>query len=292
MKSYCAGFTFSSKYCDQLNLPVLPALETLLTKIKPQTVRICAYWDQIEPEPGNFDFSMLDKQIDIVEKSGVELVVAIGRKVPRWPEFHEPQWVLSKDKQFLTENLNKYLTRIVEKYQRVNTLKLWQVENEPLVDFGYGRFPVSFTDLETETDLVRSIDDHDILLTDSGERSNWQEIAKLADVVGINIYTAVYDSFRRRYLYHNYSPGFYTAKAEKINKPMLVAELQAEPWGAAEITSLTAAEVAKSISPERLQDNIGLALNAGFTEIWYWGVEWWLWLAKQGNDSYFELVKD
>ena len=292
MNSYNSGFTFSTKYCSQLNLPPLPALESLLEKIRPQTVRLCVYWDEIEQEQGRYDFSLLDKQIRLVEQSGAGLVLAVGRKVPRWPEFHEPQWVLARDKAFLTENLHRFLTKVIETYQRINTLKFWQIENEPFIDFGSSKFSLTYKDVEAETDLVRSLDSHDILLTDSGERSNWQDTAKLADVVGINVYTAVYDSFRRRYLYHNFSPDFYAGKANKIEKQVLVAELQAEPWGPEGITALTAAEVAKTISPERLQSNIRLALDAGFKEIWFWGVEWWLWLAKQGNESYFGLFRE
>ena len=120
------GATFSNKYCFELGLEPLAALEEILKMLPLQTVRLCAYWDEIEQKEGNFDFSLLDGQIKLIGKK-TDLVIALGRKVPRWPEFHEPVWALSKDKEFLISALQNYIKKTVEKYKSLENLKMWQV---------------------------------------------------------------------------------------------------------------------------------------------------------------------
>src|SRR3972149_7837847 len=152
------GATFSNKYCFELGLEPLAALEEILKMLPLQTVRLCAYWDEIEQKEGNFDFSLLDGQIKLIGKK-TDLVIALGRKVPRWPEFHEPVWALSKDKEFLISALQNYIKKTVEKYKSLENLKMWQVENEPFVKFGQSQHPFSEKDLELEVALVRELDD-------------------------------------------------------------------------------------------------------------------------------------
>jgi hypothetical protein len=218
-------------------------------------------------------------------------VLAFGRKVPRWPEYHEPAWALENEK-MLQGSLLEFEARVIERYRNLSNLKFWQVENEPFINFGSGRFKIKKHEFAEELKLVRSLDDRKVVVTDSGEHSNWKQAARYADIIGVNIYTAVFDSFRKRYHYHNLSPEFYAGKIEKAGRPAIVAELQAEPWGPGPVTALVSSEIEKTISPERLKANLQLAEAAGFEEIWFWGSEWWSWLASKGNDAMIETARN
>ena len=55
-------------------------------------VRLSAQWDQIEKKKGEYDFNDLDWFMGEADKRGAKVALAVGQKVPRWPECHAPEW--------------------------------------------------------------------------------------------------------------------------------------------------------------------------------------------------------
>jgi hypothetical protein len=43
----------------------------------------------------------------------------------------------------------------------------------------------------------------------------------------------------------------------------------------------------KTMSEEKFIDTLNYAQNAGFTEYYFWGVEWWLWEKEVKNNPFF-----
>ncbi len=64
--------------------------DAIIKELKPKRIRLIAYWDMIEREEDKFDFQNLDYQMDEAAFSGARVILAVGRKLPRWPECHEP----------------------------------------------------------------------------------------------------------------------------------------------------------------------------------------------------------
>ena len=55
-------------------------------------LRLGAYWSDIEPEHGVFDFEQLDELLHKCEAMNIQVLLTLGMKGPRWPEFHIPAW--------------------------------------------------------------------------------------------------------------------------------------------------------------------------------------------------------
>ena len=93
------GVTFSQKYAASLNADWQKILISILDELKVKHFRLIAYWDFIEPVKDNYDFSDLDWQIKEAKSRNAEIVLAVGRKLPRWPECHDPRWLANLSKQ-------------------------------------------------------------------------------------------------------------------------------------------------------------------------------------------------
>jgi hypothetical protein len=86
------GLTFSARYAADLGLDWRETYRALLDEIGVRRLRLPVYWDLIEREKGRTDFEDLDWQIAEAKKRGATLILAIGQRVPRWPECHIPAW--------------------------------------------------------------------------------------------------------------------------------------------------------------------------------------------------------
>ena len=109
------GVSFSQKQAEMLGLDWRETYLAILDEMDLEYLKITAYWDLVEPEIDKYYFDDLDFQIEEAEKRNIKLILAIGRKVPRWPECHLPEWVKSSNIQ--EERLLKYLEEIVLRYK-------------------------------------------------------------------------------------------------------------------------------------------------------------------------------
>jgi len=133
------GVTFSQKYAASLNADWQKILISILDELKVKHFRLIAYWDFIEPVKDNYDFSDLDWQIKEAKSRNAEIVLAVGRKLPRWPECHDPEWakkLIDTDENKFNAEILDYIKTVVEHYRNENTIKIWQIENEPFLPFG------------------------------------------------------------------------------------------------------------------------------------------------------------
>ena len=78
-------------------------------------------------------------------------------------------------------------------------------------------------------------------------------------------------------------PSFYTVKAQLIKaitgvKKIIVVELQGEAWGPQMPNEMTIDEQSKSMNPEKFKNIAEYARSTGFSESYFWGVEYWYWL--------------
>jgi Beta-galactosidase len=281
------GTTFSEPYAESLGLDPRPASRAIARDLGLQTVRLCTNWDRTEPEPGRFDFRSLDWQVDEATKAGLEIILTVGQKAPRWPEYHRPAWTSPTDPAF-GQHLFRFIESTVTRFQDA-PVSVWQVENEPYVVFGGPQIDEVL--LRRETDLVRSLDARPIMLTESADKGDWRRTARWCDILGVNLYTRHWG--RGRYVDIEVRASRYAARIREVSSSVsevVVSELQAEPWGPKPVHELTASEAALSMNPKRLRRNVELARNAGFTTALLWGAEWWYWLWERGDPSMWEAA--
>lgn len=291
------GVNFSQKHAQNLGLDWKETYLALLDDLGAKNIKIAAHWDFIEGKRGEYYFEDLDWQIKEAEKREVEVILVIGMKTPRWPECHIPEWAVSLNKEQQQEAVLKLIKEIVLRYQNSDTIKYWQVENEPF--FSFGKCP-SFDKkmLEKEIDLVRSVDSQKrpIIISESGEFSTWIKAARVADIVGTTMYRRVWSGEFKIYFTHIFPPTFYHRKTLIINKifgkEVINVELQAEPWGPELLHDLPLEEQEKSMNLNRFQKNINFAKKTGFKEFYLWGAEWWYWMkTKQNKPEIWEEAK-
>ncbi|KKQ80363.1 MAG: Glycosyl hydrolase, family 35, partial [Candidatus Moranbacteria bacterium GW2011_GWD2_38_7] len=233
------GVTFSYVYAEQIGLDWKQAYLAMLDDIKIKHVRLPIYWDRVELTEGNYDFSPIDWQLEQAQKRGVEVILVVGQKVPRWPECYVPRWVgtdpSNLDAAILKEKLLAFEKVAINRYKDNHPeIVNWQIENEPFLDFGIcSKVDVALLDAELEQ--VRKIDSsRPIVVTDSGELSLWILAASRADVFGTTMYREVYSENMGHWRYP-IGPNFFKMKQLVIKlfanqNNAIVIELQGEPW--------------------------------------------------------------
>jgi hypothetical protein len=285
------GVSFSPYYAsNELGLNWHETYLAILDDLKVDHIRLSAYWNATEIRKDVYDFTDLDYQVNLASQRNIQIVLAIGRRLPRWPECHDPLWI----KGFSTDQINTqkmaYLEAVIKHYQGNKNVIAWQVENEPYLST-FGVCPaLDKTSFKDEIALVKRLDGRPVIVTDSGELSTWFSAANSGgDILGNTLYRVVYNDYIG-YFHWPIPPAFYTAKVALIKmfspiKRVIVAELQTEAWHGKN-TSLKAtsmADDAKSLSPKQMADNTKFAQQAGYDEIYLWGPEWWYFMKTQKN---------
>lgn len=286
------GATFSKSYTESFGLDWKEVYIASLDDLGLRRFRIPAYWNQIEPAQGKFDFAELDWMLREARKRDARVVLAVGRKLPRWPECHAPDWTKDMTEAAVRERILAMLETTVKRYASNPAVAAWQVENEPL--FAFGECPPPDREfLKQEIALVRSLDDRPVMVTVSGELSSWAPAASLADIVGISTYRSVWNRFVG-YFYWPIGPKFYSQRYEAIEPlvdGIIVSELQAEPWVTESIRTVPYDRQRAQMNPERLKENIDFTKKIGFPEVYLWGIEWWYWAKQEGHPEMWEEGK-
>jgi hypothetical protein len=287
--------TFSTKQALALHLDPKVVLGSVLDELGVRQLRIVAYWDDIEPTQNTFTFSELDWQLDAAAAHNAEVIVAVGRKVPRWPECFVPAWLHTLSNSEQDAALEDLLVAIVSRYDSRPEIVMWQLENEPFVSwFGYCPAPLRER-LDRELTIMRERTEKPVLITDSGELSLWSHAATFADTFGTTIYRTTWNKYIGYWTYP-FPAGLYRAKARLWGLDpahVLIAELQAEPWPpGVSLVEATIEEQLRSMDIDRLNNQIAFAKKTGFGDAYLWGVEWWYWMREQGHPEFWERGKE
>lgn len=281
------GVNFSQKHAERLGLDWKKVYAAVLDDLEARNLKIAVNWDFIEGKRGEYYFNDLDWQVQEAEKRRAGLILVIGMKTPGWPECHLPQWAKELDKEVQQKEILKMLEQIVLRYKDSKAVKYWQIENEPFFPFGQcpwkdRRF------LDKEIELVKSLDNREIIISESGEFPLWFSAAKHGDIVGVTMYKKVWMDEIKSYFFYPFPATFYRRKAGLVKllfgKEVICVELQAEPWGPELIYNLSLEEQEKSMDLERLKKNIEFAKKVGFDQYYLWGAEWMYWMKEKHNN--------
>ncbi|KKQ21854.1 hypothetical protein A2999_02465 [Candidatus Wolfebacteria bacterium RIFCSPLOWO2_01_FULL_38_11] len=290
------GVDFSSLYTRQLGLDSREVLPAILNDLKVKDFRLNAHWSEIEKAEGHYDFSELDFQVNEIEKAGGKIILSVGKRLPRWPECHEPEWIKKEKEEMKNEKLLKYIEKVVNRYKNNESIWAWQVENEPFL-WGFGECPRTDDEfLEKEILLVKSLDPppgrRQIIITDSGELGLWHRAYRRADIFGTTMYRVVYLELFDRYVKYPISPEYFKIKAVIMEnlfgkKQIINSELQAEPWLRKRPPDVPLEEQLKVFDINQFKENMEYARSVGFEKNYLWGVEWIYWMKEKQNHPEF-----
>lgn len=297
-ESITYGMSFNTPYARELGLDWRETYDVMLDELGVRHLRLAAHWPMVEPESGIYNFSELDYQIKRAEEVGASVILAVGRRLPRWPECHVPDWAdhLSRGERQAAQL--RYMEQVINRYQNSPAVIMWQVENEPFLEvFAFehcGELDVAFLDREIE--LVRELDPtRSILLTDSGNLGTWTGAYSRGDAFGTSVYVHFWNpelgQFRTVL-----PPWAYRVKENLMQvlygqKPTYLIELSAEPWLLEPITEVPLDVQFTRMNAEKFEDILEYAEGTRFDRQYLWGAEWWYWLHLQGESAMWERGK-
>ncbi|KKS06549.1 MAG: hypothetical protein A2391_02840 [Candidatus Brennerbacteria bacterium RIFOXYB1_FULL_41_13] len=298
------GIVFSFKQVERLGLdPRIFFLKTL-DDFKPRYLRVIAYWDRVEKKDNEFDFSELDFQMQESSKRGIKTTLAVGEKVPRWPECHYPDWVKAVDSESERQKqVLDYLRAVILRYKNYENLEFWQLENEPFLAFGEcPDFDSEF--FKRKLDFLKSLDDRPVVITSSGELDTWLRAFVHGDRIGFSVYRRFFlslpDSFWQTKigkigLDYPLPARFYKTKYDffrfLFGKEAMVTEFQLEPWLDESPTKVDLDRQFREFGLDSLKEYLDYAKRLGFSRVYFWGVEWWYWLDQKNHPEFLDYVK-
>ena len=316
LRSPVIGTTFSQLQCGYMGLDYQQTFREICA-LGFDRIRLCSYWNEIEPIDNQFDFTRLDWLLEQSDRAGIEVILTVGMKAPRWPEFHFPDWVKAKydtsghpepvDRMAeLADRGLRFTQTVVNHTRQSSAVKYWQVENEPFtrLDITAGRF-LSYDFVRREVELVRSLmlPGQKLAMTNAislpqgnlkEDDRAFQESINLADAVGINVYTRVPAGNSPFYL----QPfPIYWRKLQNWQQQLVdrdreawVAEAQAEPWEPNQLVATNKLEHPSS-SPRQATQLVSTLSKLGYGTVMLWGCEYWYWQKQQGATQWWSAMQ-
>lgn len=289
------GLSFNVLYAEELGLDPREVFDAFIDELGVRHFRLAAHWTMVEPEQDRYDFSELDYQLLRAEEVGADVVFSVGRRLPRWPECHVPQWAASLSWEEQKTEIREYITAVVNRYKAHPSITYWQVENEPYLGvFAYehcGALDEDF--LMEEIALVKSLDGtRPILVTDSGNIGTWIGAYRAGDAFGTSMYVYFWNPELGQFR-SILPPWFYRAKANLMallfgDKETILIELAAEPWLVEPVTNVDLETQYSRMNLEKFEGIIEYARASRFDKQYLWGGEWWYWLKLQGETHMWE----
>jgi len=318
------GTTFSPRQNEYLGQDWKKAYISIL-EMGFDVIRLAAYWNVIEKEKDVYNFKALDWQIKEAKKRKIPVVLVVGMKAPRWPEYHIPEWLLAEvdlkpgqeigKNPTLGERTLKFIKKTVNRYKNKPAVGYWQVENEPLGRFGPHFWWIGEEFLAQEVSLVRKLDPggRPIVITAETYPNNFirfimglipprtpiRDAMQLCDILGINIYPAVGKKFwrfnyyiRTRQLERLRYFSKLIKQAKRCGKKVWITELQAEPWEAGKLVHKSP-ERPVSIWPDMIQTTFTEMKTLGIDAVFLWGAEYWYFRkTRYGDVAWWQQAAD
>lgn len=292
------GMSFNTLYAEELGLNWMETYDAILNDLQVRHLRLAAHWPMIEPTQGVYNFEEMDYQVKRAEEVGADVVFAVGRRLPRWPECHVPTWLEGMSKEEREAKQLAYMEAVINRYKDSPAITVWQVENEPFLQvFAFehcGELDTAFLDREVE--LFRALDGtRPLLVTDSGNLGTWQGAFSRGDMFGTSVYVHFWNPELgqfRTFL----PPWFYRVKDKAMrlvngDKETMLIELSAEPWLLEPVVAVPLETQFTRMNLEKFEDILAYAEETHYERQYLWGAEWWYWLMLQDHPEMWERGK-
>src|SRR6266550_7978428 len=321
------GISFSPSRAGYLGLDYRSAFKRL-EAMHFRVIRLSSYWDQVDKEGyDQLDWLMSEAQR---ARQPIALTVgmkALGWPEFFVPTSVKDLTGLSQGQDVASDSSLRaatlaFVEATVLRYRDNPTLVGWQIENEPFNRAGPQRLWIDAGFLRDEISSVRQLDGHHRRLivnafshfnlvfdqasarqgfdlrqwlgfeADSAERDGLSVLNR-GDVLGLDVYTAIgYTFLGQDHMSHADAdwPDRLTRVRDvvrKQGKQAWITEAQAEPWE----PGVNSYADPKSTSPQAIRSIFANLKDAGFSTVLFWGSEYWLWRADQGDPRWLDAVK-
>lgn len=293
------GMSFNTMYAEELGLDPKQTYDALLDDLGVRQLRLAAHWPMVEPLRDVYNFEELDYQIARAEEVGAEVVFAVGRRLPRWPECHVPEWAEALSWEEQQVEILDYITVVMQRYKDSPAITYWQIENEPYLEVfakqHCGEFDEAF--FEREVAHFRSLDDsRPFLVTDSGNLGTWAGPYRHGDAFGTSVYVHFWNPELGQFK-TILPPWFYRLKEGIVSavygeKETMLIELSAEPWLLEPITEVDLETQFTRMNLEKFEEILTYAENTRFEKQYLWGGEWWYWLKQKDRPEMWQRGKE
>jgi hypothetical protein len=283
-------------------------LRELIERTGIRLVRLSVQWDEVEPEEGRFDFSVIEAQLDAVRAAGATANVSIGMKAQRHPEFYIPAWALEgvelrewmdlSSVPVLRERALRMVATVAAHLAGRPEIDSWTAENEGYIashrahHYHLGRAYVAEV-----AETIRRADPQGRPVAINHAQHyvydrRWRDALADADVLAQSMYPRrngsvlgrpVVDIMQLGWLMPNYA--YQAREARKAGKQFWVTELQAEPWTDGDARLISPERPSRNLSPETMLKNVAYARRTGAERIYLWGAEWWLYQEHRFGDG-------
>lgn len=292
-------------------------LGTLLRGLGAKHVRLSVEWDQVEPRPGEFDFRLIDALLAEAGRSGATVLVSVGAKAQRHPEFFIPEWALEgtnpssnavvDEDPVLRQRILAMIAAVVAHTAASPAIDSWSADNEPYIPSERAdgwRLSREFVRLERETILANdprrrpvSINHAQHFVTDR----RWRDALDDADILAASFYpfrnvrilgrTYVVAIPEIGFMAPNYAHQARSARAQ--GKPFWLTEMQAEPWVDSDIRLVGPENPSPNLTPDNFRKAMDYARRTGAARVYLWGSEWWLFQKERYNDpTWWDLARE
>jgi len=284
-------------------------LGRLLDRTGAGDVRLSVEWSEVEPREGEFDFRLTDGLLQEAERRGVRVLLTVGMKGQRHPEYYLPGWLTrglelpwgaAVDREpRVAEAALRMIDAVVRHTSASAAVDSWGADNEPLVTSPRAsRWSISPEFVAREVAAIRAADQRGRpVVVNHAEVmawfSGWDTALALGDVLGFSLYpfrnvplpglTIVVPVLELGPLIVNLP--YYAGRARDEGKDFWITEMQAEPWFTGDPRLASPASPAANLSPGRLAENLRYARRSGASRVYLWGAEWWLFQEERFGDS-------
>lgn len=312
-RSTLLGISFRPPQAAAFGLDTQATLQTLLS-YPFQLIRLGAYWNRIEPQPGSFFPDELDRQIDAAEQAGKQIILCVGPlKTFSYPEFFVPahhlrqpfpEHALIKPSAYpsLLTAATTFITRLVERYKQRRGIVAWQLEHEAVDPLGVEhswRLDASFVEKEIEAvrkaDPTRPIMMNGFLPTSlpvlfsqwwrTRDQGDSLAVAqRMADIVGVDYYprhALMTIGPKTVYLDGRKSPWQQWrwrrlfAWTRAHRQKLMIAEGQAEPWESVTTPPNPYGQGMYSCLPEQIIANYNACMSRSRQEVPLYAYLFW-----------------
>ena len=291
-------------------------LGTLLRGLGAKHVRIAVEWSQVEPSPGEYDFRLVDALLAEAGRAGTKVLLGVGVKAQRHPEFYIPEWVLAKadltrDKEidhdpYLRERALTMIAAVVAHVAGSPAIEAWGADNEPYVpSLRAERWQLSREFVRLERDAIRANDPRARIISINHAQHfvfdrRWQDALADGDALAASFYPfRTVALLGRDYvipipeigpLAPNYAHQARTAHA--AGKPFWITELQAEPWVDEDPRLVGPTNPSPNLTAANFRKSIAYGRRTGADRVYLWGAEWWLFQRQHyGDGSWWEMAR-
>jgi hypothetical protein len=293
------GMSYNAIYARELGLDTRKTFLAILDELRVKRVRLAAHWTLVESERDVWNWEQTDFELAEAKERNVDVIMGVGRRLPRWPECHIPEWAKGLSFEDQKKEIRELITESVRRYKDNPSITYWQVENEPFLNAfaneHCGDLDVAF--LHEEIQLVRSLDPtRPILVTDSGNLGTWHGAYRAGDAFGTSVYVYFWNPEFGKFTTF-LPPWFYRLKDNAMQllfgkKTTMLIELSLEPWLIESVTAVPLDVQFTRMNPEIADTILEYARNTRYEYQYLWGAEWWYWLHTQGHHEMWNLGKE